>query len=53
MSVGPLTHCGDSVVQVGISVFTVHIVDSAAGVVFDPDTEVLDISGVLFSDLNE
>lgn len=38
-------------VEGGVSVLTVHIVGTGAGVVLHPDTEVLDVSAVLLGDL--
>lgn len=36
----------------GLTVLLVHVVGAGAGVVADPDTEVLDLKGVLLGDLN-
>jgi hypothetical protein len=38
--------------QADISVLTVHVVGTTSRVVFDPNTVILDVSGVLLSDLS-
>ena len=43
----------DSVASGQLSVLLVHVVGARAGVVSDPDTEVLDLEGVLLVDLTE
>ena len=35
----------------GLTVLLVHVVGAGAGVVADPDTEVLDLQGLLLGDL--
>ncbi len=46
-----LIHHVDGASELSVSVLTIHIRSAAAGVVFQPDAEVLDISRVLLDDL--
>ena len=46
-----LIHHVDGTSELSVSVLTIHIRSAASGVVFQPDAEVLDISGVLLNDL--
>jgi hypothetical protein len=43
----------DGVASGQLSVLLVHVVGARAGVVSDPDTEVLDLEGVLLMDLSD
>jgi hypothetical protein len=46
-----LVHHVDGASELSVSVLTIHVRSAASGVVFQPDAEVLDISGVLLNDL--
>ena len=46
-----IVHGVDGIVERDVTVLSVHIVSSTSRVVFDPDRIVLDIGGLLLSDL--